>query len=160
MALTKRLFIPPPSLDIFAEPPPLGISLPGLFLRLFRTPPPLSCRRFTAAVALLTNPCHHAVLPCCYRHPIVDTAPQPRSLLVLPQPPSGQGRSASIVPSSSRCDLPPARDAVPPFSGGARNLQLGMPSKYNHLTNVITARERWPMGARTRGAGAARRSLE
>ena len=45
-------------------------------------------------------------------------------------------------------------------SGGARNLQLGMPSKYNRLANVITARERWPMGARTRGAGAARRSLE
>ena len=45
-------------------------------------------------------------------------------------------------------------------SGGARNLQLGMPSKYNRLANVITARERWPMRARTRGAGAARRSLE
>ena len=91
LALTKRLFIPPPSLDIFAKPPRLGISLPGLFLRLFRAPPPLSCRRFPAAVALLTNPCHHAVLPCCHRPPIVDAAPQPRALLVLPQPPSGQG---------------------------------------------------------------------
>ena len=115
LALTKRLFIPPPSLDIFAEPPPLGISLPGLFLRLFRAPPtsflpsiPCRCRAVdqslpSRSASLLLSPsdrghCASTALPPRPATASIRPGTQRlhRALLVPLRPPSSQGHGASI----------------------------------------------------------------